>query len=267
MGGRVAGKVALVVGAGVVDEGWGIGRAVAALYAREGAKVFAADVDHEKAIRTRDVIRAEGGTCEAHQVDATNSASVKAMVDACVKAYGRIDILHNNVGVSSVGGLLDLPEETWHRDIAINLDSAFLTCRHTVPVMLNGGGGSIVNTASVMGVRYFYRPVIGYATAKAGVIQLTRWIAVEFRDKGIRANCVVPGVIDTPRAKWRMKNHWNMSDEQIAQGIADRAKQAPGGKVGDAWDIARAALYLASDESRYVTGTELVVDNGLLAQS
>jgi len=267
MGGRVAGKVAVVVGAGVIDEGWGIGRAVAALYAREGAKVFAVDVDHEKAIKTRDVIRAEGGVCEAHQVDATSSASVKAMVDACVTAYGRIDILHNNVGISSVGGLLDLPEETWNRDIAVNLTSAFLTCRHAVPVMLKGGGGAIVNTASVMGVRYFYRPVLGYATAKAGVIQLTRWIAVEFLEKGIRANCVVPGVIDTPRARWRMKNIWNMSDDEIEQGAADRAKQAPGGKLGNAWDIANAALYLASDEARYVTGTELVVDGGLLARS
>jgi len=267
MGGRVSGKVAIVVGAGVVDEGWGIGRAAATLYAREGARVFAADLDHEKAIKTRDIIRAEGRTCEAHQVDATRSDSVKAMVDACMETYGRVDILHNNVGISSVGGLIDLPEDTWYRDIAVNLHSVFLSCRHTVPAMLKGGGGAIVNTASVMGVRYFHRPVIGYATAKAGVIQLTRWIAIEFQERNIRANCVVPGVIDTPRAAWRMRNQWNLSGEALEKKLADRAQAAPGGKMGNAWDIAQAALYLASDDARYVTGTELVVDGGILARS
>jgi NAD(P)-dependent dehydrogenase (short-subunit alcohol dehydrogenase family) len=263
MAGRLAGKAALVVGGGAVAEGWGIGRAISVLFAREGAKVFCADLDPAAARRTQELIEAEGGTCVPGQVDATDSASVLATVNACVAAFGRIDILHNNVGVSTGGGLLDLTEEQWDRDIAVNLKSAFLACRHTVPLMRDAGGGSIVHTASINGKRHTVRNVIAYSAAKGGMLQLSRNIAHEFLAVGIRSNCVVPGMIETPRGAFRMKNELGWTDEKIAQTLADRRSFMPGARVGTGWDIAYAALYLASDESKYVTGSEVIVDGGL----
>ena len=183
------------------------------------------------------------------------------MVDACLKAHGRIDILVNNVGGSARGGPVDLSEEAWEAQLDFNLTSVFLGCKHVIPVMEKQGGGAIVNIASTSGIRFTGSPQVGYAATKAGVIQLSRVVAVQYAPKGIRVNTVVPGQLHTPMVEARLANQRAGGDVKAL--LAQRQKRIPLPVEGDGRDTANAVLFLASDEARFVTGTEIVVDGGM----
>ena len=176
---RLKDKVAIVTGAGSVGPGWGNGKATAVLFAREGAKVVAVDINLAAAEETKGIIDGEGGECTVHKADVSEFDEVKAMVDRCLETYGRIDILHNNVGIVVVGGPVETSEETWDRVSAVNLKSMFLTCKHVLPHMERQGGGAIVNISSIAGIRYTGIPYITYYTTKAGILELTQGIALQ----------------------------------------------------------------------------------------
>ena len=264
MAGRLKNKVAIVTGAGSAGPGWGNGKATAVLFAREGASVFAVDINAAAADETRAIIEGEGGACAVHQADVTDETAVEAIVAACLDAFGRIDILHNNVGGSAPGGAASMTKETWDRQMDHNLNHVFLACRHVLPVMERQGGGAIVNVASVSGIRWTGSWHIAYDAAKAALIRFSKVVALEYAKKGIRCNTVVPGQMHTPLVEARLAR--DRTDGDVAALIASRDARIPMGKQGDAWDVAYAALYLASDEAKYVTATEIVVDGGLTAK-
>jgi len=261
MPGRLQDKVAIVTGAGSVGPGWGNGRATAVRFAQEGAKIFAVDRNLDSTAETVERVKAVGGDIVVHQCDVTDSKSVAAMVAACVARYGRVDVLVNNVGGSAHGGPVEMSEEVWDAQIDFNLKSVFLTLKHVLPVMERQNGGSIVNLASTSGIRFTGAFQIGYAATKAGVIQLSRVVAVQYAAKGIRVNTVVPGQLHTPMVEARLARQRAGGDVEAL--LAQRLKRIPVGFAGDGRDTANAALFLASDEARFVTGTELVVDGGM----
>ncbi|MGQ3675370.1 SDR family NAD(P)-dependent oxidoreductase [Xanthobacter sp. TB0139] len=258
--GRMAGKRVLVTGAGSSGEGWGNGKAAAVLYAREGAQVLAADLRREAAEETRDIILKEGGTCEIATGNVAQSKDCSAMVQACVEAFGGIDVLHNNVGIAETGGPVEASEESWNRVIAVNQTSVFLTCKHALPHMVAQGGGSIVNVSSVAALRWIGFPYAAYSASKAAVLALTQNIALQYAGQGIRANCVLPGLMHTPMINAPLADSYGGDVDEM---IAKRDRISPTGKMGNAWDTAYAALFLASDEARYINGADLVVDGGL----
>ena len=264
MAGRLKDKVAMVTGAGSVAAGWGNGKATAVLFAREGANVLAVDIEADAAEETRRLIEGEGGTCQTWQADVTINRSVEAAVAACLKAFGRIDILHNNVGGSVPGGPVDMSEEVWDAQMAFNLKSVFLTCKHTIPVMERQGGGAIVNVASLAALRHTGHYHAAYEAAKAGLMHFTRTLAVQYAPKNIRANTVVPGHVLTPLVSHRLAKQYRGGD--FDELIRQRSRDIPMGRMGDAWDVAYAALYLASDEAKNTTGIEIVVDGGVTAK-
>jgi len=255
---RLQGKVALVIGAGSVGPGWGNGRATAVRFAKEGAKVFAVDLSRQA---LKETVRRGGKGIQTFLGDATKSRSVSAMVKACLKRFGRIDILVNNVGGSASGGAVELSEEGWDRQLDFNLKSVFLACKHVIPVMQRQGGGAIVNIASASGIRWSGSAQVGYAAAKAGVIQLTRVTAVQYAPEGIRVNCVVPGQLHTPMVEVRLARQRAGGD--VRKLLQERQKRIPLGFAGDGRDTASAVLFLASDEARFITGAEVVVDGGM----
>ncbi len=261
MSGRLKDKVALVTGAGSIAPGWGNGKATAVLFAREGAKVFAVDKNPAAAEETQGLITDEGGISAAHQTDVTENEQVQAMIEACLETFGRIDILHNNVGGSVPGGPVDMPEEVWDQQIAYNLKSVFLTCKHVIPVMERQGGGAIVNVSSLAGLRHTGHYHAAYEAAKAGMMHFTRTLAVEYGPKNIRANTVVPGRVFTPLVEHRLAKQYRGGN--LENLIEERSRDIPMGRMGDAWDVAYAALYLASDEAKNTTGIEIVVDGGV----
>ena len=263
MAGRVEGKVALVTGAGCVGPGWGNGRAAAVLFAREGAKVFAVDKSAEAMAETVAHVGNDGAIA-THVCDVLDDAQVRAMVAACCDKFGPIDILVNNVGGSAAGGVAEMPEETFDNQIDYNLKSVFLACRHVIPVMIGQGGGAIVNTSSSSGIRFTGSPQIGYASAKAAVIQFTRVTAVQYAKHGIRANSVIPGQMHTPMVEVRLAKQRSGGDVDAL--LASRVARIPLGFMGDGRDTAAAVLFLASDEARFITGTEIVVDGGMTAR-
>jgi NAD(P)-dependent dehydrogenase (short-subunit alcohol dehydrogenase family) len=248
---RLKDRVALVVGAGSSGPGWGNGKATSVLFAREGAAVFAADLDPAAVAETVSIIRGEGGVAEAYEADVTVAEQVAGLVDACVERFGRIDVLQNNVGVVALGGPVEVSEADWDRVHATNLKSFYLASKYVLPVMERQEGGAIVNVSSIASIRWTGISYVAYSTAKAAVNQLTQSVAIEYAARGIRCNAVLPGLLDTPMARDGLGDH------------AERARRTPTGKMGDAWDVAYASLFLASDESRYVTGHCLVVDGGL----
>jgi len=261
MGERLKDKVALVTGAGSVGPGWGNGKATAVLFAHEGAKVFAVDINLDAAQETKSIIEQEGGSCAVQKVDVSKSEEVKPMVDRCIETYGRIDILHNNVGIVVVGGPVEITEETWDRVMSINLKSMFLTCKYVLPHMEKQGGGVIVNISSIAAIRYTGVPYVTYYTSKAGILGLTQGIALQYAEKNIRANAILPGLMNTPMIVEPLKGVYAAGD--VDKMIEIRNKQCPTGKMGDAWDVAHAALFLASDEAKYITGAQIVVDGGI----
>jgi NAD(P)-dependent dehydrogenase (short-subunit alcohol dehydrogenase family) len=264
MTGRVAGKVALITGAGCVGPGWGNGRAAAVLFAREGAKVFAVDKNPNAMIETVERV-GNDGEIVTHFCDVTDDAQVGAMFNACQKVFGRIDILVNNVGGSAPGGAAELSEQAWDNQIDYNLKSVFLTCRHAIPIMIAQGGGAIVNTASTSGISYSGSPQIGYASAKAAIIQFSKVTAVQYAKHGIRVNTVIPGQMHTPMVEARLAKQRTGGDIEAL--LKSRVARIPLGFMGDGRDTAAAVLFLASDEARFITGTEIVVDGGMTARS
>lgn len=261
---RFENKVAIVTGAGCVGAGWGNGRAIAVRLAEEGAKVLAVDRDRARLDETLDLAGDVRASITPWVCDVTSSDSVAAMAAACLDAFGTIDILVNNVGGSAAGGPVELAEEAWDSQIDINLKSVFLTCKHVLPTMLAKGAGSIVNISSTSGMRWTGSAQVAYAATKAGVIQMSRVIAVQHAAKGVRVNTVVPGQLHTPMVETRLAKQRSGGDVDVL--LAQRQKRIPLGFMGDGRDTASAVLFLASDEARFITGTELVVDGGMIAR-
>jgi NAD(P)-dependent dehydrogenase (short-subunit alcohol dehydrogenase family) len=261
MTGRLQDKIALVTGAGCVGPGWGNGRATCVRFAEEGAKIFGVDRDLDSVAETIERVKAAGGEIEVMHCDVTGNASVAATVAACLKRYGRIDVLVNNVGGSDAGGPVEMTEEVWDSQVDSNLKSVFLTCKHVLPIMEKQGAGAIVNLASTSGIRWTGSAQVGYAATKAGVIQLSRVVAVQYAAKGIRVNTVVPGQLHTPMVEARLAKQRTGGDIEAL--LKSRVARIPMGFMGDGRDTANAALYLASDEARFVTGTEIIVDGGM----
>ena len=257
---RVDGKVAVVFGAGAVGPGWGNGKASAVVYAREGAKVFAVDVDETAAAETRAIIEAEGGICVAHRTDVSRAEEIESAVATCIATFGAVDIVHNNVGIVEVGGPIEITSESWDRTMAINVKSMFLAAKYAIPSMLQRGRGVFVNISSLAAIRYPGFPEASYVASKAAVIGLTQNIALQYAAQGIRANCILPGLMNTPTIVKPLTAAYGGDLEQM---IRRRDAQSPTGRMGEGWDIAYAALYLASDEAKYVNGVALPVDGGL----
>ncbi len=259
---RLKDKVAIIVGAGQTPgQTIGNGRATAMLFAREGAKVLAVDRDLASANETVAMIAKEGGVAAAAKADVTDEGSVVEMIGECVRRFGRIDILHNNVGVSLAGGdavIEKITAEGFDRVMAINLRSMVLTCKHALPIMRGQRSGAIVNISS-LAVRERY-PYVAYKASKAGVIAFTEQLAYQNAEYGIRANVILPGLMNTPMAVEARIKHWNKTRDEV---IAERDAKVPlGHKMGTAWDVAYAALFLASDEAGFITGVSLPVDGG-----
>ena len=264
MAGRLAGKTALVFGAGSSGPGWGNGKAAATVFAREGARVFCVDLKSgRRESETANIICGEGGEARAVQADASKAPEVVRAVADCLDRFGRIDVLDNNVGIAEVGGVVELSEEAWDRVLAINLKSCFLGMKHVIPVMERQGGGSIINISSIASIRYTGVPYASYYATKAAMNQLTRTAAAQYAPKKIRINAILPGLMKTPMVEKSAGVAQSYAGGDVEAMWRVRDAQVPMGHMGDAWDVAHAALFLASDESRYVTGIELVVDGGI----
>jgi NAD(P)-dependent dehydrogenase (short-subunit alcohol dehydrogenase family) len=264
---RLKGKIAMVVGAGSIGPGWGNGKATAVTFAREGAQVFCVDRKAAAAEETVNIIKGEGGNAVAFTADVSRAEEVEAMVAACMKAYGRIDVLDNNVGIAEMGSVVEVTETEWDRVFAVNLKSAYLSMKHIIPIMVKQGGGSIINISSIASIRHVGISYVSYGASKAAMNQMTRTTAVEFAADYVRVNAILPGLMKTP-----MVEHSAGLAASYANGDVDamwraRDAQVPMGHMGEAWDVANAALFLASDEARYITGIELVVDGGLTCRS
>ena len=262
---RLAGKVALVMGAGSVGPGWGNGRAAAVLFAREGAKVVVVDRDPKAAAETARLIDEEKGETLVLEADVTELASVATMAEAALARFGRIDVLLNNVGGSIPGGPVEMSVEDFRGQLDLNLTSVFITCKVLVPTMAKQRSGVIVNVGSIGGLRHLGHDHVGYSAGKSALVQFTRQIAVRYARDGIRCNTVIPGMIDTPLLEHRVSRQKGRAD--LATLRREAETRVPLGRRGDAWDVAYAALFLASDEAKYVTGTEILVDGGLMARS
>jgi NAD(P)-dependent dehydrogenase (short-subunit alcohol dehydrogenase family) len=261
---RLKDKVALIVGAGSVGPGWGNGRACAAIFASEGASVVGADIDQQALDATLELIRHDGGTVSGRLCDVTDSVSVASLVASVLEEHGRIDILVNVVGGSRPGGAAEMSEDDWSRQIDVNLTSVYRTCHEALPPMITAGSGSVVNIASTSGTRWTGSPQVAYASAKAGIISLSRVTAVQYAPHGIRVNTVVPGQLHTPMVEARLAGQRSGGD--VEKLLEQRRARIPLGFMGDGRDTANAALFLASDEARFVTGTEIVVDGGMTAR-
>ncbi len=264
-GNRLEGRAALVTGAGSIGPGWGNGKAAATLFAREGAKVFCADINGDAAEETASIIRDEGGAAEVFTADVTDPEQVRAMVAACHESFGRIDVLHNNVGIVAPGGTVEQSEENWDRVVAVNLKSMFLTCKSVIPIMQEQNGGSIINLSSISSMRYMGINYVSYPTTKAAINQFTKVTAAQYGAWNIRVNAILPGFNRTPmvdEAVVEVVKQGTDPDMTVQKYYAWREEKIPLRRWGDAWDVANAALFLASDESSYVTGLELVVDGG-----
>lgn len=260
---ELSGKVALVAGAGCVGDGMGNGRATALTFAREGATVICADIDLASAAETVRLIRAEGGAADAVELDVTSEAQVRDVVNAVVREHERLDVLDNNVGIGTVGGVCDLDEAEWDRVFAVNLKGAFLTMKHVIPQMVRQGGGAVVNISSVAGIRWSGVPYANYYASKAALNHLTRTTAREFAPRHVRVNAVLPGLMKTPMVAMAAGLADAYDTPDVEAMWAKRDAQVPMGHMGTAWDVAEAALFLVGDRSKYVTGIELVVDGGI----
>ncbi|KAI0967099.1 oxidoreductase ucpA [Xylaria arbuscula] len=289
------GKIAIVIGLGQSGSGsgssesWGIGAACAVLLARQGAVIFGGNRTTVSATRTKETIEREGGQCDVVATDATSSESVKALVDSCVAQYGRIDILVANVGHSQPGCPATMAEDVWDSQMDINLRSAYLACHHVLPVMetQQPPGGAIVCISSIAGMRYIGKPQVAYSAAKAALMQFVKATAVVYAARGVRLNTVVPGLMETSytremATRYSATTTTSTAEEGDGKGDSGRARKAeenyegfkhmresqvPMGRMGDAWDVANAVLFLVSDEARYITGQKIVVDGGITSST
>jgi len=259
-GSRLEGKVALVLGAGASGTGWGNGNAVAAMFAREGAAVAAVDINREAAEEVREAIARLGGHCEVCVADGTRKDDLAAAVARCLDRFGRIDILHNNMGGSLPSTVLGSSEADWRHVLDRNLTAALFASQCVLPAMIRQGGGSIIHISSNAAVAYPRLNMVSYSAAKAGLHQLSRAIAMEHVGAGIRSNCIVLGHIDTPEIRRRALEKYGPG--RMDEIMAARASIIPMKRVGTVWEVAYAALYLASDESAFMTGAELILDGG-----
>jgi NAD(P)-dependent dehydrogenase (short-subunit alcohol dehydrogenase family) len=259
MSGRLADKVAIVTGAGSRGPGVGNGKAVAILFAREGARVLLVDRDLDSAKETQSLIEAEGNEAASFEADVSNEAACEAVAQDCLSHYGRIDILHNNVGIGAGdSSVVRIEEETWQRILDVNLTSVLLMSKHVLSIMREQGGGVITNVSSVASIAAM--PLVAYKVSKAGVNALTQQIAIANAAYNIRCNAILPGLMNTPMAVESISRARGVSREEL---ISQRDRQVPlGGKMGTAWDVAYAALFLASDEAKFITGVLLPVDGG-----
>ncbi|WP_433801251.1 SDR family NAD(P)-dependent oxidoreductase [Actinomycetospora sp. CA-084318] len=249
------GRVAVVFGAGSSGTAISNGRAAALAYAAAGAAVVAVDRDPEQAALTARQVVEQGGRATGVRADVTVEDDVVVALDAAADAFGPVTILHNNVGVATPLGLVDLSRAAWDAALAVNVSGVFLTCKHAVPRMVAAGGGAVVNVSSVAAIRHPGYDYPGYMAAKAAVDQLTVSVALTYAAHGVRANAVLPGLIDTP-----------LVGDQIGDEAAARARRSPTGRCGTPWDVANAAVFLASDDAAYVNGVCLPVDGGLTAR-
>lgn len=261
---RLKDKVAIVVGAGQTPgDTIGNGRATSILFAREGARVVLVDHNLESALETQAMIEAEGGACFSFKADVTREDDCRGFVQAAIEAYGRVDVLHNNVGIG--GGddeILSLTEAAWDRIMSVNLKGMFLSSRSVLPVMREQRAGSIINISSIAAV--CSTGIVAYKTSKAGVNALTQQIALENAKYNVRANAIMPGLMNTPMAIEGISKARGVPKEDL---IRQRDASVPlGGKMGTAWDVAYAALFLASDEAKFITGVVLPVDGGQSAR-
>ncbi len=258
---RLDGKVAVVIGAGQSPgEGVGNGRAAAMRFAREGARVLAVDRRLESADETATIIRSEGFDCTAFAADVTRESELAQAMNEARRRWGSLDILHNNVGVSLAGGdadLLEITEEAFDNIYRINLRGTVFACKHAVAIMREQRSGAIVNVSSAAAVGRY--PYVAYKATKAGVIALSQQLALQNAPFNVRVNCILPGLIDTPMAVDTRARTWNQTREQV---VAERNAKIPLGRQGTGWDVANAALFLASDEANFVTGVSLLVDGG-----
>ncbi len=252
MGDRLRGKVAIVTGAGSRGPGLGNGKAAAILFAREGAHVLCVDQALPRAEETVELIRGEGGEAAAHAADVTRAEDCQAMVEAAAARWGGLDVLHNNVGIESRKDLLETTEEEWDQVLEVDLKSVFLATRAAAPAMIQRGGGSVICVSSIAGHRGHGRTA--YAAAKAGIEGFVRTVAVQLGPQGVRVNAIAPGTVWTPMVA-------GLGPEARER----RRKASPLGTEGTGWDVGWGAVYLASDESRWVTGHILVIDAGLTA--
>lgn len=262
--GRLAGKIALITGAGSVGPGWGNGRASAIRFAEEGALVFATDIDQSRLDETLKLAGDLAPKIKTGLVDIMHAASIEKMVQDCLATYGRIDILMNNVGGSAKGGPVEMSEEVWDTQVDYNLKSVFLTCKYVLPNMIERQSGAIINMASTSGTRWTGSAQIAYAATKAGVIQFSKVTAVQYAKQNIRVNTIVPGQLHTPMVEVRLAGQRTGGDVQSI--LDQRQSRIPLPFMGDGRDTANAAVFLASDEARFITGTEIVVDGGMSAR-
>jgi NAD(P)-dependent dehydrogenase (short-subunit alcohol dehydrogenase family) len=250
---RLEGRVASITGAGS-----GMGREAALLFAREGARILASDIDAAAAKATAEAVRADGGEAHGVAADVSDPAAVERLYAEGERVFGRVDVLYNNAGIfhPDDGSVTDTDDAIWEKVIAVDLTGVFLCCKYGVPALLRAGGGVIVNVASFVSWMGAATPQIAYTSAKGGVLSMTREIATEFARKGVRANALCPGPVETPLLRELL------SDPQRRE---RRLVHIPMGRFGDAREIARAALFLASDDSSYMTGASLLVDGGITA--
>ena len=256
------GKTAIVTGCGSEGEGWGNGRAIATLLARQGAKVIGTDLNYKAAKNTQDFILKENNKCEIHEVNMSNKKDVESFFKNVTKQHEKINILVNNVGRSEPGDPEVMDYDVWREQFSTNLDTAFFAIKQIIPTMKKIGGGSIVNISSVAGMRYVGKPQVGYSASKAALMQMTKTTAIIHAENKIRLNCVVPGLMHTPLVE-RLANKY--ADGKYDEFVKTRNNQVPMKKMGSSFDVANAVLFLASDEAKYITGTEIVVDGGLTA--
>jgi NAD(P)-dependent dehydrogenase (short-subunit alcohol dehydrogenase family) len=257
-------KIVLLTGIGQTGDPkmWGNGAATARIFCANGAKVFGCDLKLESAQATQERLASEFGpdACEVVAADVTKADEVQKLVDACIKKFGRIDVLVNNVGLSMKGGPADMSEEVWDSQMDVNLKSVYLCCNRVLPIMEKQGKGAVVNISSVAGLRYIGKPQVAYASTKAAIIQFTKVTAVLYADKGVRMNVVVPGLMHTPLISVLADKYAGGDLEGL---IKTRNAQVPMGRMGSGFDVANAVVFLASDNANYITGQKLVVDGAI----
>jgi NAD(P)-dependent dehydrogenase (short-subunit alcohol dehydrogenase family) len=258
---RLDGRVVFVAGGGSSGPGWSIGRASCVTYARQGATVCVVDRDAASAAETTDLIRAEGGLAETLIGDISNDDDVVRLFAEAREHFGSIDVLHHNVGIGQTGGPMETSPNDFDRIHRVNLRSLLLALQQVLPDMVERRSGAIITISSVASMRYLGYPHLAYGVTKAAVTQMTRQVAQQYASHGIRANTVVPGLIDTPRIAHTVARMF--SADSLDDARETRARQVPMGRMGSAWEVAHACAFLASDAAAYITGTELLVDGGL----
>ncbi len=256
--------IVLLAGAGSSGPGWSIGKACSVAFARKGYHVLAIDSALSAAQETAELVRAEGGSCDALQCDVADEDAVKALGAAVLQAHGRIDVLFDNVGIGKVGGPLDVSTQDWDQIHAVNVKSLLFLSRAFLPSMMEAKQGVILATSSIAAQRWLGFPHLAYAVSKAALIQFMKYLALQYAPHGIRAVTLVPGLMDTPRIAKTVAASYDAKD--LGEMKRQRDAQVPLGFMGNAWDVAHAAVFLASDEARYITGTELVIDGGITAK-